>query len=137
MPEQDLHPGEDLLAHALRLQAGAAALGFDWPDISGVLAKVREELGEVCDALDAGDTAHAARELGDLLFAAVNLARFIPADPSRALRGACSRFAGRFDFVRAEVRRRGKKMESCTLDDLEAIWEQAKVVARQHPKEGG
>ena len=137
MPAPATPPADDALDVAFRIQADAAALGFDWPDIRGPIAKVREELGEVCEALDAGDAAHAARELGDLLFAVVNLARFIPADPAGALRETCGRFTGRFNFVREEVRRQGRKMESCSLDELDAIWERAKVVAPQHPKKGG
>ena len=117
----------DALQDAHRLHEKASAAGFDWSDISGVLAKVREEVKEIEDALDAQDVGHARRELGDLLFSAVNLARFLKADPSAELRRASARFAARFQALEAEAARRGIDMQTASLDELDVIWEEIKV----------
>jgi ATP diphosphatase len=103
-------------------------MGFDWPDIDGVLAKVREEVAEVEEAWHGGDRLHAQRELGDLLFAAVNLGRFVGIHPARALVEANSRFLERFALLREEVARDGLDFESCTLAQLDAVWERVKVM---------
>lgn len=122
---RDPLPSNPLL-DALTIQRNAAALGFDWPDVSGVMAKVREETDEVEQALAAQDANAARHELGDLLFSAVNLARFVDADPVEALQKANARFEERFSKVKAEVRRRGRLMEECDLAELDAIWESIK-----------
>lgn len=128
---------EGSLVRAWRIQENAAQVGFDWPDVAGPLEKVHEEAREVAEALARGDRQHAARELGDLLFAVVNVARFLPAEPAEALHGCCDRFEARLDRVRAAVAREGKAMTSCTLEELDRHWESAKVVAPQEPKQGG
>lgn len=130
-------PCEDPLTHAWRIQQEAATLGFDWPDVNGPLAKVREEATEIEEAVAAGRPAQAAEELGDLLFAVVNLARFLAADPRESLAGACARFSGRFRMVQEEMARQGRDMQTCSLEELDAVWDQVKVVARQRGKEGG
>ncbi|WKZ83477.1 MAG: nucleoside triphosphate pyrophosphohydrolase [Acidimicrobiia bacterium] len=104
------------LARALALQGRAAGVGFDWPDLAGVVAKVEEELAEVL--ADGSDTAH---EVGDLLFTVVNLARRIDVDPEQALRGATARFEERFRQVEA-----AGDVDSMTLDEMDAAWERAK-----------
>ena len=141
MPEHPSNSPEerqqDALSRAWDIQAAASRVGFDWPEVSGPLAKVGEEARELAEALARGDVAHATDELGDLLFAAVNVARFLPADPSAALHGTCERFARRFALVREAVAREGKDLASCTLEELDRHWEMAKVVAPQAPYEGG
>lgn len=125
------------LEESWRIQDAAARLGFDWPDISGVLAKVREETQEIEDALAAGDRNHAAREFGDLLFAAVNLGRFLQTHPAEALEEANRRFSVRFAMLRSEVEKSGRRIETCALDELNEVWDHVKVLARQHPNERG
>jgi len=105
------------LARAHELQARAAGVGFDWPDLEGVLAKVREEIGEVVEA--AGDQVR--HEVGDLLFSVVNLARRLSVDPEQALRGATDRFDRRFRSIEQAGDPAGM-----TLEEMDALWERAK-----------
>jgi tetrapyrrole methylase family protein/MazG family protein len=107
------------LAKSLELQSRAASVGFDWPDLEGVLAKVNEEIAEVLDALDDPDALQS--EVGDLLFSAVNLARHLSVDPEMALRGAAARFDRRFRVVES-----GGDVSGSTLEELDQRWEQAK-----------
>ncbi len=112
-------PALPALTLAHEFQARAATVGFDWPDLEGVVAKVREELAEV---LDAGSDLEAVRsEIGDLLFSVVNLARRLSVDPELALRAAAGRFDHRFRLVEE-----GGGLEEATLDELDARWEEAK-----------
>jgi len=107
------------LAKSLELQSRAASVGFDWPDLEGVLAKVHEEIAEVLDALDDPDALQS--EVGDLLFSAVNLARHLSVDPEMALRAAAARFDRRFRVVEA-----GGDPAGATLEELDQRWEEAK-----------
>lgn len=116
----------DVFQKALLIQEDAAKLGFDWPDISGVLDKVEEETGEIREALENNDIAHAQKELGDLLFAAINLARFLKVDPADMLDQTNQRFSLRFSAVCRAVEEKGISMEMCTLEELETIWQQVK-----------
>ena len=120
----------DALARAWSVQREAAGVGFDWPEIDPVLDKVAEELAEIREALALGDHAHAQSELGDLLFAAVNVARFLDIAPGTALHTATDRFSSRFERVCALVRAAGKSPEMCTLEELDQAWEQAKMELR-------
>ena len=117
----------DALEHARAIQIEAAAVGFDWPNITGALAKVREEIGEIESAWVSGNGAHARKELGDLLFSAVNLARFLETNPSEELRRTNRRFSERFGRVQEEVRRNGRTMQKCTLAELDEVWESVKA----------
>ncbi len=101
-------------------------VGFDWPDAQGVFAKVEEEIVELREALDAGDVIHAKSELGDLLFAVVNLSRFVPADPNEELSRATARFQERFSLLKDELARQGRAIETCTLGELDLVWEEVK-----------
>ena len=108
------------LWRAEKVQKKAAKVGFDWPDVKGAVDKLSEELEEVHSAMSGdGDV---AEELGDLLFAAVNTARFLDVDPEMALHAACDKFAARFRRVEEEVSRRGCAMEETSLEELDAIW---------------
>ncbi|MCC6145808.1 MAG: hypothetical protein IT368_18530 [Candidatus Hydrogenedentes bacterium] len=122
---------DDALKRAWRVQAAMSARGFDWPDVQGVLDKVKEEVGEIEDAVDGGDVDHARRELGDLLLVTINLARFLGADPARALHAAVDVFENRCQMLEDVLSRRGLKMESCTLAQLDSVWEEVKVLAAQ------
>lgn len=119
------------LMRAQKLQARAARVGFDWPDTQGVIAKIREELAEVEHAIASGNAAHMAEELGDLLFAVVNLSRFVKADAESALRDTNQKFIRRFEAVEDGVARSGKAWDATSLDEMEALWQAAKGRERQ------
>jgi tetrapyrrole methylase family protein/MazG family protein len=111
------------LMQADTFQRRAARVGFDWPDISGVTAKLHEELAEI-EAVANPDELE--DEVGDLLFAAVNYARWREVDPEAALRRANGKFAARFAKVEAAVKAQGKEMKALSLPELDALWDQAK-----------
>ncbi len=126
--EQRHHPATpDPLRKSRTIQEDASAKGFDWPDISGVLEKVREELDEIESAWDAGLLDKAGKELGDTLFALVNLARFLGADPVEQLEQANMRFSERFALLSNILQREGRVMSECTLDELDEVWERVKI----------
>ena len=112
------------LWRAEKVQKKAAKVGFDWPDVSGAVEKLSEELLEVREAMNgSGDV---AEELGDLLFAAVNTARFLNVDPEMALHAASDKFSARFRKVEETVVNSGRAMEDVSLEELDAIWNQVK-----------
>jgi len=115
------------LARAQKIQERAAAVGFDWPEVSGVWAKVREEEQEVAAAVATGEKRQVEAELGDLLFAVVNLARFLGVDAESALRTSTARFARRFGYLEERCRQAGRKPEELSLDELDELWEEAKA----------
>jgi ATP diphosphatase len=114
------------LTRALKLQAKAGKVGFDWNDIRAVLRKIREETDEIEAALEA-DPGEAAAEVGDLLFAAVNLARHLHADPEALLRQTNQKFERRFAAIERALSAQGKAPQNATLAEMDALWEQAKV----------
>ena len=115
------------LNRAEKLQKKAAKCGFDWGLETDVLEKIREELTETADAMAKGDEAHVDEELGDLLFAVVNLIRFRKrANSEELLRKASLKFETRFRFIENELQKAGKKLEECSLDDMEELWQKAK-----------
>ena len=118
--------GQPALAHALALQEKAGTVGFDWNDPRAVLAKIREEVDEIEAALDGGDAKEIAAETGDLLFAVVNLARHAKVDPDIALRGANVKFERRFNYIEQELSKKRVPFSQATLDDMEALWNEAK-----------
>lgn len=111
------------LIQAEQYQRRAARVGFDWPDIQGVLDKLDEELAEVQSARDAGAR---ATEIGDLLFAVVNLARWNDVDPESALREANSRFRSRFFYIEQIAHAQGRSISELSIDEMEALWQEAK-----------
>jgi ATP diphosphatase len=116
------------LTRAVKLQDKASKVGFDWNDARLVLAKIREECDEVEEALDRGDKAHVASEVGDLLFAVANLARHAKTDAESALRGCNAKFERRFHFIEQELMRRGKKLGEASLSEMDALWDEAKAL---------
>ena len=114
------------LKRAQKLGKRAASVGFDWEHEDGVREKIAEELAELAEARDAGDQAAVAEELGDLLFAVVNLARHLKVDPEQALADANRKFEGRFRRLESALRERGQSAADLDLDTLEAYWQQAK-----------
>jgi nucleoside triphosphate diphosphatase len=115
-------PSENPIQESWRIQCAASAMGFDWPDVHGVLEKVREELGEIEAEVAAGDREAAKRELGDVLFALVNVGRFLEADLGEALHGTNQRFTRRFELLKTRVTESGRRVEDCTLAELDAVW---------------
>ena len=115
------------LTRALKLQAKAGKVGFDWNDPLAVLAKIREEADEIERELAAGDRATAAAEVGDLLFALVNLARHLDADPEAVLRATNSKFERRFAAIERALADRGKTPQTATLEEMDDLWNQAKA----------
>ncbi len=120
--------GLPALSHAAKLQKRAARVGFDWPDIHGVLDKVEEEIGELHEELvaEAPIAERIDAELGDLLFALVNLSRHVQVDAEGALRRASRRFEDRFRLLEAELTDAGRPLDSYSIDELEAAWQRAK-----------
>ena len=122
------------LTRALKLQNKAGQVGFDWNDPRAVLAKIREEADEIEAALDAQDEAHAATEVGDLLFAVVNLARHLDADPEGILRATNLKFERRFAFIERALAAQGKTPKDATLAEMDALWDAAKAEEKANPK---
>lgn len=114
------------LLRAHRVGEKLAHVGFDWPDLQGVLAKVDEERAELTEALASGDPAKIRHEYGDLLLACANLGRFLGVAGEDALREANARFERRFRRVEALAAEAGLRLEDAGLDRLEALWQQAK-----------
>jgi MazG family protein len=126
----DQPKGLPALVAAYRLQEKAAAVGFDWPSIDGPFGKVREETAEVERALAGGDTTPAlAHEIGDLLFAVVNVSRHLRVDPERELRAAARRFRERFLHVERRLAESGRTPAQSTLEEMDTFWEEAKRLA--------
>jgi ATP diphosphatase len=123
------------LTSALKLQDKAGRVGFDWNDPRAVLAKIREETDEIEAALDADDAAHAAHEVGDLLFAVVNLARHLAADPESLLRDTNRKFERRFGFIERALAASGKTPREATLAEMEALWDAAKAAEKAGDEE--
>ncbi|UVE16621.1 nucleoside triphosphate pyrophosphohydrolase [Pseudomonas sp. LS44] len=131
VPEQlslldDVPAALPALSRAVKLQKRAAQVGFDWPEALPVLDKLHEELGEVLEAMSSNDPQAIAEEVGDLLFAATNLARHLKVDPETALRAANSKFERRFRFIEQVLRERGVRPETCSLEELDGLWSDAK-----------
>ena len=119
------------LQRAQRVQSRAARVGFDWDDVSDVIGKVEEELAEVREALASGDAKHLKEELGDLLFATVNLSRFQAINAEEALDAAVKKFAVRFNDVERRIHASGRKLNDCTLEEMDAEWDTVKREERR------
>ncbi len=114
------------LQKAQKIQKKVARVGFDWEVIEDVIAKVHEELEEVKEAINNEEKEQIAEEIGDLLFAVVNLSRFLKLDSEDLLRKSISKFTGRFKKVEMRVVALGKKIEECSLGELDEIWNEIK-----------
>jgi len=134
-PQQDapssllagIKAGQPALMRALALQRKASTVGFDWNDPRAVLAKIREEADEIEAALNQGATEEIAAETGDLMFALVNLARHVGADPETTLRATNAKFERRFAYIERALARRGVALGSATLEEMDALWNEAKT----------
>ncbi|MBD3633668.1 MAG: nucleotide pyrophosphohydrolase [Methylophaga sp.] len=113
------------------MQKKAAEVGFDWPDIVGVIAKIHEELDELGEEIaDDADKNRLKDELGDVLFACCNLARHLGIDPVEALQGTNQKFYRRFNFVETSVAAANKGFGDFSLEELDAFWDQAKLLEK-------
>lgn len=114
------------LVEAQQIASRAARAGFDWENVEQVLEKLKEELGELNAARQAGSAEAMEDELGDLLFVVVNIARFLQVDPEQALRRTNAKFRRRFNHVEDGLAAAGKKLEDAGIDEMEALWQAAK-----------
>jgi ATP diphosphatase len=121
------------LTRANKLQKRCATVGFEWPDVKGALLKVKEEIEEVEQELARPDLDHDAigEELGDLFFALVNVTRYLKHDPETIVRAANRKFERRFEQVEAMTKRSGKTLQGSSLEEMDALWEEVKVIERK------
>jgi len=117
------------LTRALKLQEKAAQVGFDWAEAGPILDKIEEEIGELREAFAMGDAASVKDEFGDVLFALVNLGRHLKIDSEAALAGTNEKFRSRFHHVERALGAKGRSLDVATLDEMEALWQQAKKVS--------
>ncbi|HEV7401860.1 MAG TPA: nucleoside triphosphate pyrophosphohydrolase [Chthoniobacteraceae bacterium] len=118
--------GLPALLHAHKVQKKAAKVGFDWPDAPPIMAKVREEIAELEEAIAGGSAAEIEGELGDLLFSVVNLARHLHVEAEVALSGSTEKFSARFRDLEGLARERGLELEKMTLGEMDVLWEEVK-----------
>ena len=123
--------GLPALTRAIKLQNKAAKVGFDWPSLAPVFAKLHEEIGEleaeIADATDKPDRAAIEEEFGDLLFVVANVARHLKIDPETALRAANEKFVRRFRYIEEQLARRGSSPAQSDLAEMDALWDEAKA----------
>ncbi len=122
----DIPVGLPALTRAAKIQKKASKVGFDWPDIQGVLEKVREELEEVEEAVADNNLLEAQKEFGDLLFAATNLSRYLKKDPESALRGTNRKFEFRFAYIEQQLQNAGLSFDDVDLAQMDRWWDEAK-----------
>ena len=118
------------LLRASRTGEKAAAVGFDWPDAAGPRSKIKEELGELDEAVASGNATHIEHELGDVLFSVVNYARKLGVDPENALRGTVERFSQRFRHMEKGLDAEGKSVRGTGMDELGSRWDIAKAALK-------
>jgi ATP diphosphatase len=126
----DISPAMPPLARAVKLQARAGTVGFDWNDPKAVLAKMREEIDEIEVALDTGVKSEIEGEIGDMLFAIANLARHAGVDPDTALSGTNAKFMRRFSHIERALAAQGRSLAESSLDEMDALWNEAKLGER-------
>lgn len=126
----DIPVGLPALTRAAKIQKKASKVGFDWPNIQGVLEKVREELEEVEEAVAADNLPEAQKEFGDLLFAATNLSRYLKKDPESALRGTNRKFEFRFAYIEQQLQKAGLSFDDVDLEQMDQWWDEAKLLEK-------
>ncbi len=127
----DVPVGLPGLTRALKLQDKAARVGFDWPDLAPVFAKVREEVAELEEAVSGTDRDHIEDEFGDLLFVMANVARHLKIDPEAALRRANAKFTRRFAHIETRLSAQGRSPAQSNLAEMDALWDEAKAIERR------
>ncbi len=130
----DVPIGLPAMTRAVKLQKRAARVGFDWTEARAILSKVHEETTEIVDAMDNKSQAEVEEEFGDLLFVIANLARHLQVDPEHALRGTNAKFARRFAHIEERVKEDGGTLEGASLDEMEALWMEAKTLEKQRAR---
>ena len=126
----EIPDGLPSLRRAYVLTEKASRIGFDWPRIEGVLEKLDEELREFKGALSIGNRKRVREELGDLLFALVNIARFLQINPEEALDRTIGKFLSRFHYIEVSLRKKGKSLQESSLAEMDKLWEAAKKKKR-------
>ncbi len=117
---------------AYRLTRRASMVGFDWPDVDGILKKLDEEVKELREALSLRRRSRIREEIGDLLFVMVNIARFLKVNPEAALRRTIEKFTSRFAYIESALQRRGKTLRESNLKEMDRLWEKAKKKENKH-----
>ncbi len=118
------------LTRAQRVTERASGFGFDWPTVEPVWDKIEEELRELKAAVTSGEKSRVHEEMGDLLFSLVNLSRFLDLEAEAALGESIDRFLRRFSHIEARLRERGKSLAESSLEEMDALWEEAKRMER-------
>ena len=118
------------LTEALKLQEQAARVGFDWSDPAPILDKIEEEIAELREALAEGKPEKVSDELGDLIFALVNIGRHVKVDPEDALRGTNTKFRRRFNHIETSLTENGETLQEASLERMEDLWQAAKRIER-------
>lgn len=119
------------LTRAEKLSKRAARVGFEWPDIDGVLDKVSEEAKELRDAVKSRNDRDIEEELGDLFFTLANLARYLKVDPEKALRSSNAKFTRRFRHVESRLHEQGKSLDDADLEQMDTLWNEARAADKQ------
>ncbi len=114
------------LSRAYQLTQRASRVGFDWPNIEGVLIKLEEELGELREALSLRDRRRIREEIGDLLFVMANVSRFLRIHPEKALKKSLDKFVSRFHYMESSLRREGRTFSQSNLIEMDRLWEESK-----------
>ena len=121
-----VHRAQPALSEAVKLQQQAARVGFDWSEPGPILDKIEEEVAELREALAAGQPEKVSDELGDLIFALVNIGRHVDAEPEQALRGTNAKFRHRFSYIETSLDAAGENLRDASLERMEALWQEAK-----------
>ncbi len=124
--KSERHHGTPILHRALRIQEKAVSFGFDWKESAELFSKLHEEIGEIRDALGSGDREHLTEEVGDLLFMAVNLARFLEIHPEDALERSILKFRRRFQAMEDMAENEDRSLHEMGIDEMERYWQEAK-----------
>ena len=120
------------LMRSSKIQSKASRVGFDWNEIDGAFQKVKEEFNEVKEAYLENDQDHIEEEIGDLLFAVVNVSRFLEVDPEKALSRSTDKFMKRFEQVENMAEKQGRSLTEMSLKEMDNLWEKAKVVVSRN-----
>jgi len=126
----DVPVGLPALTRAVKLSKRAAGVGFVWPTVQDVMAKLHEEISELQAEIAAGDLEKARQEMGDVLFVVANVARTLDVDPEDSLRFTNAKFARRFQHIEARLAERGKTPAQSDLAEMDALWDEAKAVEK-------
>jgi tetrapyrrole methylase family protein/MazG family protein len=124
--------GFSSLSLAYRLTEKASGVGFDWPDVEGILKKLDEEMKEFREALSLHNRSRIREEIGDLLFVIVNIARFLKIDPEAALRKTIEKFTSRFHYIERSLQKKGKTFQESNLLEMDRLWGEAKKKKNKH-----